>query len=433
VATEKSQKIAGVVLSDDLTGAADTGIQFHTRFPETMLLSHRRIDRIPQDTLADVMAVFTDSRALDEKTARKRTLAAAGALAGYRPGFVYKKIDSCLRGNPGAEIEAALEGFGFQLSFIAPAFPEMGRTTVKGVHYVHGKPVAQTETARDPVTPVTKSSVVDLLSDQCRLPAGRVDIETLAEGTAAAAARVSRLAEEGARHIVFDAETRDHLNTIAELSVKPEFSAMPVGSAGLAESLQKHLVADSVEAFQTRHQLREGRFVWISGTLSETAVRQISLLCRNFPYEGLALSPEMLAAVSRRGELTEIADNVAALLGRRHLMITTERTSGEGPPVADREFSRQVAEGLAAFTSEILRRIRAACLYLSGGDTALAVLEALDVRAVRLKGELMKGVVFGAVKGGEFDGLPVVTKAGAFGKPDALARIHQLLRNMAKE
>jgi len=43
-------------------------------------------------------------------------------------------MDSCLRGNPGAEAEALMDVLAYDVSFIAPAFPEMGRTTVDGIH-----------------------------------------------------------------------------------------------------------------------------------------------------------------------------------------------------------------------------------------------------------------------------------------------------------
>ena len=56
-------------------------------------------------------------------------------------GCVYKKTDSALRGNIGAERSAVLDGSGEKcLSFI-PALPGMNRITVGGVHYIDGVPV----------------------------------------------------------------------------------------------------------------------------------------------------------------------------------------------------------------------------------------------------------------------------------------------------
>jgi uncharacterized protein YgbK (DUF1537 family) len=66
-------------------------------------------------------------------------------------------------------------------------------------------------------------------------------------------------------------------------------------------------------------------------------------------------------------------------------------------------------------------------IFLSGGDTAFAVWNALHAEALLLAQELLPGFVLGTFCGGSFHGLPVVTKAGAFGAPGALARIYETL------
>jgi uncharacterized protein YgbK (DUF1537 family) len=75
-----------------------------------------------------------------------------------------------------------------------------------------------------------------------------------------------------------------------------------------------------------------------------------------------------------------------------------------------------------------MARAKTAGLFLSGGDTAIAVLEQLDVTAVRLERELSSGLVYGTIAGGPLSGRPVVTKAGAFGRPEALFDLHRRLR-----
>jgi uncharacterized protein YgbK (DUF1537 family) len=46
--------------------------------------------------------------------------------------LIFKKIDSLMRGNPAAEISAALEAFGCDEAVVTPAFPAMGRRVVNG-------------------------------------------------------------------------------------------------------------------------------------------------------------------------------------------------------------------------------------------------------------------------------------------------------------
>jgi hypothetical protein len=40
-------------------------------------------------------------------------------------------------------------------------------------------------------------------------------------------------------------------------------------------------------------------------------------------------------------------------------------------------------------------------------------------------GEIVTGMVQGAILGGPMDGMPMVTKAGAFGNKDALVVLHE--------
>lgn len=67
-----------------------------------------------------------------------------------------KKIDSTLRGNIGAEIEALMKACGITGAVVAPAFPQAGRTTVAGECWVNGVRITETEFASDPKTGIER-------------------------------------------------------------------------------------------------------------------------------------------------------------------------------------------------------------------------------------------------------------------------------------
>ena len=69
----------------------------------------------------------------------------------------YKKTDSALRGNIGAELSAALDGSGAGVLSFLPAFPRMNRTTAAGIHYIDGIPAAKSVFGQDPFNPVKES------------------------------------------------------------------------------------------------------------------------------------------------------------------------------------------------------------------------------------------------------------------------------------
>jgi uncharacterized protein YgbK (DUF1537 family) len=60
---------------------------------------------------------------------------------------------------------------------------------------------------------------------------------------------------------------------------------------------------------------------------------------------------------------------------------------------------------------------------LSGGDTASVVCRALHARAIEVADQIVPGLPWGMLKGGTFDGLPLATKSGAFGRKDALVQV----------
>ena len=69
---------------------------------------------------------------------------------------------------------------------------------------------------------------------------------------------------------------------------------------------------------------------------------------------------------------------------------------------------------------EAFMHTRPKSLILTGGDTAIFVLNALDSESVLLGGELTSGLPWGRISGGLADGCHVVTKSGGFGDESSL-------------
>lgn len=115
------------LLADDLTGACDATVPFKLRGASSVVCLGS-----PDASNYDVVAVSTESRDLDIITAQQRVREAASKLAALDPPIVFKKIDSILRGNVGAEIAAALDAFHCEFAVVTPAFPRLGRLVRSG-------------------------------------------------------------------------------------------------------------------------------------------------------------------------------------------------------------------------------------------------------------------------------------------------------------
>ena len=121
----------------------------------------------------------------------------------------------------------------------------------------------------------------------------------------------------------------------------------------------------------------------------------------------------------------------SALAGGSAIFQTfTERWTGNGGD-GNTEIPQRIADVMAAVTLAALREAGIVAgelaMILTGDDTALGVLQLLDYDGIELKEELLEGIVCGSLRGGPWDGLTVVTKAGAFGKEDTLVRIMERL------
>lgn len=125
-----------LIVADDLTGAADCGAACAAHGLKTAVV----LDETGGIPRAEVVAFDANTRTMTPQSAAAET---ARIVRQYPARIVYKKIDSTLRGNVGAEIAAVLEayrGMGHPeaAAVVAPAFPAMGRTTKSGRMYVRG-------------------------------------------------------------------------------------------------------------------------------------------------------------------------------------------------------------------------------------------------------------------------------------------------------
>ena len=419
-----------VIIADDLTGAADTGVQFCRFYDDVVLRSYLQLPKSTSLDSGSATAIYTNSRFLDLKAASDQLRSVACRLKKTKLPWIYKKIDSCLRGNPGAETEALLDELAYDISFIAPAFPEMGRTTVDGTHFVHGIPLGQTEISRDPVTPVTESALNKIIESQCRYPVGHIDLNLLDGEETAIRDEIECQIRAGIRHIVFDAAARKHLDRIARLSYSTTYKILPVGSAGLAAGFNIFW-SPKIKSKKRHHRfVVDGHHLIVSGTSSEVTAQQISALVKKYPHEKIALDPCMLIDQATSNDVSNKVSNLRSTLSTQHTIITID--SSEHCAVAPQAQNRQpsahlIVKGLGRLLSTVLADIRPAIIFLTGGDTADAIITAIGAQGIRLVGEILTGVVQGTLMGGPMDGLPIVTKAGAFGAEDTLVVLHEML------
>lgn len=409
------------IIADDLTGANATGIQlkrYHFRTASLTSLKWPVVDLAGYDCVC----VNTESRALPPAKAYERVQIAARLILEHGGQPMAKRIDSTLRGNLGAELEAVLDVLGpGSIAVVTGAFPASGRTTVDGYHYVNGVPVAETAVRYDPLCPVTESHVPTLLAGQTRLPIGQLLLPVVRSGAEEVARVLRNLAGQGFRLVAADAETDADIHT---LGIGMALSGLQCIAADPGP-----LTAAYVAAALARQ--RE-RVLVVCGSVTPTTRIQMDHLERNL---GAVLVAADAAALAAGGDVarTEIGRVLNALAALPPKTTVIGVHTGEPLALSDHRQAETVAAGLAEIAAEALAHLPGiGGLYTTGGDVTLAVCRRLGVGAIDLVDEILPLAAAGRLLGGVRPGLPIVTKGGLVGGPDAATLcVRHLLKEVA--
>ena len=399
------------IVADDFTGAADAAGRF-----AALGLSVTVISDPVRVTEVDVVSISSGSRDLPEDEAVVQTRAAVEAIRQPTqegaPFWVYKKIDSTLRGHPGAELAAAMDALGTSRALVAPAFPAQGRTTVGGRLLLHGLPLEDASFG----APVGGSDLCHLLARYFRhRPVWHVPLEAVRAGPDAIRSMIAP--EHGV--YVADAESDEDLDTLARVAIECGVRLL-CGSAGLARSLATNACLRPAALPPDWPPANTGPIVVVAGSLHPATTRQVAD-ARGRGAAVVRLSEPL--GESGADILQNICDNAARLLANGVDVILT--TAGG----AARHIQPRFSEHLAAVVGRLTRAAAVGGLVLTGGDTAVATLHAIGCSAVSLLGEIEAGIPWGRLCNGSLRGLPVVTKAGGFGAVGALTRSISHLRS----
>ena len=431
------------VIADDLTGANDTGVQFARRGARTIVpLDWHNLSTLGRH--ADVLVLSTDSRGLPPAVAAQRAKVAAQALRKARVPAIYKKIDSTFRGNVGAELDAILDVYPVPLVLVAPSFPPAKRAVLHGILTVDDTPVHRTAIGRDPVAPVRQSHLPTLLQGQTRRSIHHLPLEMLRARWPQAARTIRAWAPTDGGLVVADAATPDDLRRLARLITEEGLLGVAAGSAGLAAAL-------SATLSWSRRQLHrpvpmERPTLLVVGSPNPTSLAQIAAAERRGSLAVIRGEiRQVLAGPERfRKELGRVLGKVSAeVRSGRDAMITLAQesdgrrpharrgTAARGKPVAALSpcGSATLSEFLGRTARDVARATRLGGLVLCGGDIAVATCRALGADGIILGGEVQAGVPWGRLVGGEHPNLPVITKAGGFGRPEIFLSAMRFLRH----
>ncbi|MBQ6523362.1 MAG: hypothetical protein IJI12_01740 [Atopobiaceae bacterium] len=394
-----------LVIADDLTGALDSGVQLASK-GDRVLVSLDCGGGLTHAADADVLVIDSESRHDTQEVAYEKVmrLVREGRAQGVR--HIYKKTDSGLRGNVGAELSAALEASGATHLNFVPAYPKQQRTTEQGIHYVAGTPLAKSIFAVDPVNPVTCSKVSDLIGLQSAVP-----VMAWVPGC------------KPAGIVVYDCATDEDMRSIASMLKATDPDAPMAGCAGLLEMLPRYSTGKRAVCGCV---LASARLVVVSGSVNAVTSSQLDEAERMGAYRAHLPIREILASGWSESDACAFVDEVLAEAGTcPTVLIDTLGVQLSQKEIADGKTARIISDAAGLCAAVISRRADLTTMVV-GGDALVGFVHDVGASLLEPVDELFPGIVVARYEGTSGSGT-IITKSGAFGTVSLFSEIQQLL------
>jgi 2-keto-3-deoxygluconate permease len=415
-----------VIVADDFTGATDTGVQFSKSRLKTIVISDKdQISRSLKD--CEVLVVDTESRFDDKDTAYKKTFETGKKIRAENIKYLYKKLDSTFRGNPGAEISALMDSLEINHTILVPALPSHRRTTKNGNVYVNDVLLADTEVANDPKTPVRESYIPRILSQQTNKKIEVIHYSDVLSGKENLILKISQQITNGIDIVVIDALDEKDIMTIASAVSAIKVKILLAGTSGFAAHLPSYfnIKKDKISN------------IVIAGSVSEITMNQIVWASKQAAVKLIDVETCKLFSGDAEAEKSRIMNIIVDSSMTGEDIIVRSATSGESVKESIEHgrkhgFNKlEVSETIASFLGEIAKvvvnEVRIRGILFTGGDTAIKAAQSLGITGTIILDEILPGVPYGTFADEQYKHIIVVSKAGGFGKEDTISKVLQFL------
>jgi D-threonate/D-erythronate kinase len=378
------------VIADDLTGAAELGaVGLRHGLRAEIVVKGRPSGE------ADLVCVDTDSRSCGPEEAGRRAASAAKLLCEAKACWIYKKVDSVLRGQVTAEVESVMKQLRLKRVLLLPANPSRGRKIRDGRYYVRGRLIHKTEFARDPEHPRTSSQVLELMPPSLITP-----IRVSSPGEA--------LPEAGI--VVGEATTAGDIRHWASVRDSRTLSAGGSEFFGALLTTGKKPVGSRPAEISANGAA--GRELFVCGTAAQSsrkfvkAAREQGTPVFSLPLE-LAWSAEFTP-----GAAEVISQRVVAAFTSAPRVILNVGL----PPVRVVSVARRLSDHLVQIAELVLRRVEVGHVYAEGGNTAAELVKRMGWARLSVQSEPAPGVATLAIEGNSSQLLTV--KPGTYAWPE---------------
>ena len=420
--TPSRRALLGCV-ADDFTGATDLAnmlVRGGMRTVQTI-----GVPASNDAVQADALVVALKSRTIPAADAVAQSLAALDWLRaqGCRQ-FFFKycsTFDSTDAGNIGPVTDALLDALSAEVGATAftiacPAFPENGRTIYRGYLFVGDTLLNESGMENHPLTPMRDANLVRVLQRQTGSKVGLVRYDTVAKGVSSVRDSLDALRGDGVRIAIADAVSDADLYVLGEACAD---LTLITGGSGVALGLPANfrragLLAEGNDAAQLPRV--EGLSTVLAGSASKATNAQVAVWRETRP----AFRIDPLAAARGEPVIEQALAFAQPYLDKAEPVLIYATATPDEVKAVQRELgvneAGHLVESTLASIARGLHERGVRKFVVAGGETSGAVVQALDVRTLRIGAQIDPGVPATATT--DADPLALALKSGNFGTTD---------------
>ncbi|WP_176541158.1 MULTISPECIES: four-carbon acid sugar kinase family protein [unclassified Bacillus (in: firmicutes)] len=400
-------------MADDFTGALDTGVQFSNYGVNTVVTSDLDFEFGETTDQLEVLVFNTETRYLNKCDAYEVIKKIAVKAKEENIPYIFKKVDSALRGNVASELRALSDVFeDVSIPFI-PAYPEQNRFSCEGILLIDSIPVNESVFGQDPYEPVTESHIPSLLLKEA-------DLKTYITKKYEIPPREERIL------LIESHSDEEMLSQGNELLINDALK-ITVGCAGFAKALA-NIIYKKRDTTQNEMKLP---LLIVSGSVNPVTKKQVVFAEVN-GYERISLTLEQLWD-KQYWDTEKGQENIHQFLKieQPFMFETFGNVSIDQVyqlPDQGNELRFRIGQSLGYLVKNLMSNGMKRTILFTGGDTLYQSMRVLGITEIKPLKELFPGIVLGNIDFKD-EKHYVITKSGGFGEEDLFIKLNALIKD----
>jgi D-threonate/D-erythronate kinase len=402
-----------LIMADDFTGALDTGVQFSNYGVNTVVTSDLEFEFGETTDQIEVLVFNTETRYLNKSDAYEVIKNIALKAKEENIPYIFKKVDSALRGNVASELRALSDVFeDVSIPFI-PAYPEQNRFSCEGILLIDSIPVNESVFGQDPYEPVTESHIPSLLLKEA-------DLKTYIT-------KKYEIPPKDERILLIESQSDEEMLSQGNELLMNDALKITVGCAGFAKALA-NIIYKKRDTTQNDMELP---LLIVSGSVNPVTKKQIVFAEMN-GYERISLTLEQLwdkqywDTLKGQENINQYLKIELPFMFETFGNVSTDQVNQLSDQRDELRF--RIGQSLGYLVKNLMSNGIKRTLLFTGGDTLYQSMRVLGITEIKPLKELFPGIVLGSIDFKD-EKHYVITKSGGLGNEDLFVKLNALIKD----